>query len=95
MEATISALQAALKEKTQHIDQLLRERDLEISEVAKATADAEEWKAKWSAREAETISSRESWEAEISCLKETAVLCEAERKKMARENHFLATKNHF
>ena len=36
------ALQDALREKEQHVDQLLKERDLERSEVARATANAEE-----------------------------------------------------
>ena len=85
MEATISALQAALKEKTQHIDQLLRERDMEISEVAKATADAEEWKEKWSAREAEVVGLRDTWEAKVASLKETVDRCEADRNELTRK----------
>ena len=36
------ALQDALREKEQHVDQLLKERDMERSEVARATANAEE-----------------------------------------------------
>ncbi|XP_052215294.1 CAP-Gly domain-containing linker protein 1-like isoform X2 [Dreissena polymorpha] len=40
--ATTSALQKALKEKEEHIEQLLRERDLERSEVARAAAQVDE-----------------------------------------------------
>ena len=34
-------LQKALKEKTEHVDQLLQERDLERSELARTSAQAE------------------------------------------------------
>ena len=42
LTATTSALQKALKEKEEHIEQLLKERDLERSEVARAAAQVDE-----------------------------------------------------
>ncbi|XP_071094158.1 CAP-Gly domain-containing linker protein 1-like isoform X2 [Haliotis cracherodii] len=42
LSATTSALQKALKEKEEHIEQLLRERDLERAEVARAAAQVDE-----------------------------------------------------
>uniref|UniRef100_A0A2C9LSG0 Uncharacterized protein n=1 Tax=Biomphalaria glabrata TaxID=6526 RepID=A0A2C9LSG0_BIOGL len=42
LTATTAALQKALKEKEEHIEQLLRERDLERSEVARAAAHVDE-----------------------------------------------------
>uniref|UniRef100_A0A0B7BBC7 CAP-Gly domain-containing protein n=2 Tax=Arion vulgaris TaxID=1028688 RepID=A0A0B7BBC7_9EUPU len=42
LSATTAALQKALKEKEEHIEQLLRERDLERSEVARAAAHVDE-----------------------------------------------------
>ncbi|XP_025091314.1 CAP-Gly domain-containing linker protein 1-like isoform X4 [Pomacea canaliculata] len=42
LSATTAALQKALKEKEEHIEQLLRERDLERSEVARAAAQVDE-----------------------------------------------------
>ncbi|XP_064651460.1 CAP-Gly domain-containing linker protein 1-like isoform X15 [Lineus longissimus] len=42
LSATTSALQKALKEKEEHIEQLLRERDMERSEVARAAAQVDE-----------------------------------------------------
>ncbi|XP_069135860.1 CAP-Gly domain-containing linker protein 1-like isoform X1 [Argopecten irradians] len=42
LSATTAALQKALKEKEEHIEQLLRERDLERAEVARAAAHVDE-----------------------------------------------------
>ncbi|XP_052074548.1 CAP-Gly domain-containing linker protein 1-like isoform X3 [Mytilus californianus] len=42
LTATTTALQKALKEKEEHIEQLLKERDLERSEVARAAAQCDE-----------------------------------------------------
>ncbi|XP_021352247.1 CAP-Gly domain-containing linker protein 1-like [Mizuhopecten yessoensis] len=42
LSATTTALQKALKEKEEHIEQLLRERDLERAEVARAAAHVDE-----------------------------------------------------
>lgn len=42
LSATTSALQKALKEKEEHIEQLLKERDLERAEVARAAAQVDE-----------------------------------------------------
>ncbi|XP_053375815.1 CAP-Gly domain-containing linker protein 1-like isoform X3 [Mercenaria mercenaria] len=83
--ATTSALQKALKEKEEHIEQLLRERDLERSEVARAAAQVEEAQDQLTQLRAEKERLHEGTDESIQQLK-------AKVQKLASEKHDLEEK---
>ncbi|KAK3740835.1 hypothetical protein RRG08_042819 [Elysia crispata] len=66
LTATTAALQKALKEKEEHIEQLLRERDLERSEVARAAAHVDEAEGKMSSMKTEQDRLRMDAEEQIN-----------------------------
>lgn len=55
MTPTVSALQKALKEKEEHVEQLLRERDVERADFIRTASGIEEIESKLSAKEAELV----------------------------------------
>jgi hypothetical protein len=74
-----------LKEKEEHIEQLLQERDLERSEVARAAAQVEEAQDQLTQLRAETDRLQEGSEESIQQLK-------AKIQKLASEKHDLEEK---
>ncbi|XP_064612124.1 CAP-Gly domain-containing linker protein 1-like isoform X3 [Liolophura sinensis] len=80
LTANTSALQKALKEKEEHIEQLLRERDLERSEVARAAAQVDEAEGQLANTRSEYDRFREDTEESIKKLKTR--LAELEKEKV-------------
>ncbi|GAB6019467.1 CAP-GLY domain-containing linker protein 1 [Chamberlinius hualienensis] len=70
--ATHTAMQGALKEKEQHIEQLIRERELEMADVAKAAAQMEETERTLSGIKAEYQRFKDEAEQKINQFKELA-----------------------
>ncbi|KAH9525482.1 CAP-GLY domain-containing linker protein 1 [Bulinus truncatus] len=79
LSATTAALQKALKEKEEHIEQLLRERDLERSEVARAAAHVDEAEGQLSSIKAEQ--DRLRLDAEEQITKYRIMVAELENEK--------------
>ncbi|CAL1539261.1 unnamed protein product [Lymnaea stagnalis] len=79
LSATTAALQKALKEKEEHIEQLLRERDLERSEVARAAAHVDEAEGQLSSIKAEQDKLRLDAEEQIT--KYRTLVAELENEK--------------
>ncbi|CAG5135937.1 unnamed protein product, partial [Candidula unifasciata] len=79
LSATTAALQKALKEKEEHIEQLLRERDLERSEVARAAAHVDEAESQLSFMKTEQSKLR--MEADDQIIKYRALVADLENEK--------------
>ncbi|GFS02320.1 CAP-Gly domain-containing linker protein 1 [Elysia marginata] len=82
LTATTAALQKALKEKEEHIEQLLRERDLERSEVARAAAHVDEAEGKMSSMKTEQDRLRMDAEEQISKYREAISDLENEKTEL-------------
>ena len=78
VRSNTSALKDQLKEKEQHIEQLLKERDLERAEVAKAASQTDEAEAKLVQLKQEFDAFKQQQGGESSNVKE---LLDEERKK--------------
>ncbi|KAK7455724.1 hypothetical protein BaRGS_00039464 [Batillaria attramentaria] len=79
LSATTAALQKALKEKEEHIEQLLRERDLERSEVARAASQVDDAENQLTTLRTEQDRYRGDTEALVTRLK--SQLADVEREK--------------
>ncbi|XP_059141289.1 CAP-Gly domain-containing linker protein 1-like isoform X2 [Physella acuta] len=82
LSATTAALQKALKEKEEHIEQLLRERDLERSEVARAAAHVDEAEGQLSSIKAEQDRLRLDAEEQIAKYRTMVADLENEKQEL-------------
>ncbi|XP_033747589.1 LOW QUALITY PROTEIN: CAP-Gly domain-containing linker protein 1-like [Pecten maximus] len=79
LSATTTALQKALKEKEEHIEQLLRERDLERAEVARAAAHVDEAEGELTTMRVQNERLREDTDDAVIKLKTTIQQLEKEK----------------
>ncbi|XP_060070040.1 CAP-Gly domain-containing linker protein 1-like isoform X2 [Ylistrum balloti] len=79
LSATTTALQKALKEKEEHIEQLLRERDLERAEVARAAAHVDEAEGELTSMRVQNERLREDTDDAVIKLKTTIQQLEKEK----------------
>lgn len=85
VSATHVALQEALKEKEQHIEQLLKERDMERAEVARAAVQVEESERKLAIQKADHQRFLEEAERNMAKLREIAENAEHQRKELSSQ----------
>ncbi|OQR78135.1 hypothetical protein BIW11_00355 [Tropilaelaps mercedesae] len=84
-----NALQDALREKEEHIEQLLKERDLEQTEIARVTAYREEAEAKLHALQADYAKALRASTAEQDKLRQRLTELEREREELKRRSEDL------
>ncbi|XP_061162210.1 CAP-Gly domain-containing linker protein 2-like isoform X15 [Saccostrea echinata] len=82
LTATTQALQKALKEKEEHIEQLLKERDLERAEVARAAAQVDEAEGQLASMRSEQDRFRENTEEVVERLRTKVEELEKERNDL-------------
>lgn len=81
----MTLLQETLKEKEFHIEQLLKERDLERAEVTRAASQADEAERRLAAVKQEYEQQKEEAEARVADLEAMVYLLKAERDEL--NNH--------